>query len=73
CAPAPLPPPQKGMGRGEAASDSSKEGSARSHRLGKVARVAKSRVGAPYRYGEAGPTAFDCSGLVQYAYRNAGL
>lgn len=26
--------------------------------------------GDPYRYGAAGPSAFDCSGLVQYAYRH---
>jgi cell wall-associated NlpC family hydrolase len=30
------------------------------------------KVGAPYRYGAAGPHAFDCSGLVNWAYRTAG-
>jgi len=36
-------------------------------------RAAESRIGAPYRYGGAGPDAFDCSGLVAYAYREIGL
>jgi cell wall-associated NlpC family hydrolase len=35
--------------------------------------VAQSRIGAPYRYGGAGPDAFDCSGLVAYAHRQLGL
>jgi len=35
--------------------------------------AAESRIGAPYRYGGAGPDAFDCSGLVAYAYRQAGI
>lgn len=35
--------------------------------------AAKSRVGAPYRYGGSGPDAFDCSGLVAYAYQQAGV
>ncbi|MFI5716606.1 C40 family peptidase [Nocardia sp. NPDC051750] len=34
--------------------------------------AALSKVGAPYVYGAAGPDAFDCSGLVQWAYRQAG-
>jgi cell wall-associated NlpC family hydrolase len=27
--------------------------------------------GKPYHYGSAGPSRFDCSGLVQYVFRNA--
>ncbi len=38
-----------------------------------VLRAAESRLGAPYRYGGAGPEAFDCSGLVAYAYRQIGV
>lgn len=34
---------------------------------------AMSKVGAPYRYGAAGPNAFDCSGLVSWAYKKAGV
>lgn len=34
---------------------------------------ARSRIGAPYVWGAAGPKAFDCSGLVQWAYRQAGV
>ena len=30
------------------------------------------KIGARYRYGASGPNAFDCSGLVTWAYRNAG-
>jgi cell wall-associated NlpC family hydrolase len=35
--------------------------------------AAESRIGSPYRYGGAGPDAFDCSGLVAYAYLQAGI
>jgi cell wall-associated NlpC family hydrolase len=35
--------------------------------------AAESRIGSPYRYGGAGPDAFDCSGLVAYAYHQAGI
>lgn len=35
--------------------------------------VAKAQVGDPYRYGAAGPSAFDCSGLTMYSYKRAGL
>lgn len=30
-------------------------------------------LGAPYVWGATGPNAFDCSGLMQYAYRRAGV
>jgi cell wall-associated NlpC family hydrolase len=35
--------------------------------------AARSRIGTPYRYGGSGPEAFDCSGLVAYAYQQAGV
>jgi len=31
------------------------------------------QVGKPYVYGAAGPSAFDCSGLTQWAYGRAGI
>ncbi|MCL2733320.1 MAG: C40 family peptidase, partial [Actinomycetia bacterium] len=30
-------------------------------------------LGAPYVWGATGPNAFDCSGLMLYAYRQAGI
>jgi cell wall-associated NlpC family hydrolase len=33
---------------------------------------ALSKVGAKYRWGASGPNAFDCSGLVTWAYRTSG-
>ena len=38
-----------------------------------VARAAVSMIGAPYRYGGSSPRGFDCSGLVQYTYAQAGI
>ncbi len=35
--------------------------------------VAKKHLGDPYRWGATGPRAFDCSGLVMYAWRKAGV
>lgn len=35
--------------------------------------AARAAVGLPYAWGHAGPTAFDCSGLTQWAYRRAGV
>lgn len=39
----------------------------------KVLEAARSAVGSPYVYGANGPSAFDCSGLTSWAYRQAGV
>jgi hypothetical protein len=38
----------------------------------RVVALARSRVGYRYAYGTTGPSTFDCSGLVIWAYRTAG-
>jgi cell wall-associated NlpC family hydrolase len=39
----------------------------------KAVDTAMAQIGDPYVWGAAGPDAFDCSGLVQYAYAAAGI
>jgi peptidoglycan DL-endopeptidase CwlO len=41
--------------------------------LDTMLRVAMSRQGLPYVWGAAGPRAFDCSGLVQWSFAQAGI
>jgi cell wall-associated NlpC family hydrolase len=41
--------------------------------LERVALTAQRMVGIPYHYGGTDPRGFDCSGLVFYAYREAGV
>ena len=59
-------------------------GSGSRHRLGsglglpssaaaRAVAYAKSKLGAPYVWGAEGPNAFDCSGLTQAAYAEAGV
>lgn len=38
----------------------------------KALNIAASKHGDPYRYGSAGPTRFDCSGLTYYSFKHAG-
>lgn len=42
-------------------------------KIHRAVKVVKHQKGDPYRYGASGPRAFDCSGLVYYAYRKAGV
>lgn len=39
----------------------------------KAIQIAAQQAGKPYVWGAAGPDAFDCSGLVHFAYATAGL
>jgi peptidoglycan DL-endopeptidase CwlO len=42
-------------------------------RAGVAVRAALSRLGRPYVWGATGPNQFDCSGLVQWSYAQAGV
>jgi cell wall-associated NlpC family hydrolase len=37
-----------------------------------IIKIARQQTGDPWRHSATGPKAFDCSGLVTYAYRKAG-
>ncbi|MDU0478087.1 C40 family peptidase [Staphylococcus chromogenes] len=37
-----------------------------------IVDAARSKIGSPYVYGAAGPSAFDCSGLTTWAYAQVG-
>ncbi|GAA3972642.1 C40 family peptidase [Actinomadura viridis] len=36
-------------------------------------RLAMGKIGRPYVWGAAGPTTFDCSGLIMWAYKQVGI
>src|SRR5690606_15516206 len=44
-----------------------------SEQLQVALRAAVSKLGRPYVWGGSGPDSFDCSGLVQWAYGQAGV
>jgi cell wall-associated NlpC family hydrolase len=39
----------------------------------RAASHASQMIGKPYRYGGATPAGFDCSGLILYSYKQAGI
>lgn len=45
----------------------------RAHMEHRALRVARHKLGHPYRYGAAGPRRFDCSGLTFFAFHRAGF
>ncbi len=42
-------------------------------RLAALFAAAQSRIGLPYVYGAAGPSAFDCSGFTQWSFQQIGV
>ena len=42
-------------------------------KLARALAIAKQQIGKPYVFGSAGPGAFDCSGLIDYAFEQAGI
>ncbi|MFF5443563.1 NlpC/P60 family protein [Streptomyces sp. NPDC012888] len=48
-------------------------GATGSGRAGAALAAAKTKLGSAYISGAEGPTAFDCSGLTQWAYKQAGV
>lgn len=49
------------------------EAEAAAPRAAAAVAAARRAVGRPYGWGQSGPSAFDCSGLVQWSYRQAGV
>jgi peptidoglycan DL-endopeptidase CwlO len=62
-------PSQAGVAPAEAANTSALS----SAQLTAMLRAAESRQGLPYVWGAAGPGSFDCSGLVQWSFAQAGV
>jgi peptidoglycan DL-endopeptidase CwlO len=60
-------------GSGMAGAGSLTAGGAPATQLDTMLRAALSRRGMPYIWGAAGPASFDCSGLVQWSFAQAGI
>lgn len=60
-------------GSGAAGAGPATEGGVAAAQLDTALRAAMSRRGLPYVWGAAGPKAFDCSGLVQWSFAQAGI
>ena len=60
-------------GGGTAGAGPSTESAVPAAQLDSMLRAAMSREGMPYVWGAAGPKAFDCSGLVQWSFAQAGI
>jgi peptidoglycan DL-endopeptidase CwlO len=58
---------------GMAGSGSATAGGTSATSIDVVLRAAMSRRGLPYVWGAAGPRSFDCSGLVQWSFAQAGI
>ncbi|MFE6776163.1 NlpC/P60 family protein [Streptomyces sp. NPDC057702] len=67
--------PRPGAGDGRSAPGARPPGgsTAASPRAATAVRAAQGALGAPYGWGQTGPGSFDCSGLTQWAWRQAGI
>lgn len=64
----------KGTTRSADNDDDSNESSSKSSRGGSITSIARSQIGADYRWGAKSPgKAFDCSGFTSYVYEKAGI
>jgi len=44
-----------------------------SPKIAHARHIAMQQIGDPYKWGATGPNAFDCSGLMYYSFRHAGV
>ena len=49
------------------------EGIASSNKASQIVSIATQQLGKSYVWGATGPNSFDCSGLVQYVYKQIGI
>ncbi|MEU6232855.1 NlpC/P60 family protein [Kitasatospora sp. NPDC047058] len=61
------------LGAPQAAAPAPKPAAAGSSRGAAALSIAAGKVGSPYVYGAAGPNSFDCSGLMVWAFNQAGV
>ncbi|MER6530832.1 NlpC/P60 family protein [Streptomyces sp. NPDC001508] len=61
------------VGDGRTALPAAGQAAAPGSRAAAAVAYAYQKLGSPYVWGATGPYAFDCSGLVQAAYRSAGI
>lgn len=60
-------------GRGAASQRKGEPVAAASGRASTAMAAVRRAIGSPYGWGQAGPSSFDCSGLMQWAYQKAGV
>ncbi|MFJ6510957.1 NlpC/P60 family protein [Streptomyces sp. NPDC091406] len=62
-----------GAGTGTGSGSGSGAGSSYAAKAEKVLAFARAQIGKPYVWGASGPSSYDCSGLTQAAWREAGV
>jgi cell wall-associated NlpC family hydrolase len=62
-----------GAGGGKSGADGGKANASGSGSAADAIRAASQQIGDPYVWGGVGPDGWDCSGLIQWAYKQAGV